>query len=242
VLPLLAGLATGFHVSPALASTPAVRKRWPVRGPLAAVISKGRGREDHVALTFDDGPDAVGTPEILAVLDDLQVKATFFVLGEMVERHAWVLEDLVARGHEIGVHGWDHTNSLRRSGNQIVAGVGRTLELLATHDVHPIHYRPPYGVVTGGTLKAAREHGLRLVLWEAWGYDWAPDATPVSVLARLEPDLSGGCTVLLHDSDCTSSPGSWRTTLGTLRPLITDLRARGLGVGTLADHGLVSAR
>jgi len=242
VLALLAGAAAGFHVSPALASAPPVRRHWPVRGPLAAAVSKGRGRADHVALTFDDGPDVVGTPQILDVLDDLGVHATFFVLGEMVERHPQVLGDLVARGHEVGVHGWDHRNSLRRPGREVVEGVGRTVEQLAGFGVRPAFYRPPYGVVTGGTLRAAREHGLRLVLWESWGYDWEPVATPESVLARLSQGLRGGATVLLHDSDCTSSPGSWRSTLGALRPLVTGLRARGLEVGTLARHGLIAPR
>jgi peptidoglycan/xylan/chitin deacetylase (PgdA/CDA1 family) len=236
VLPLLVApvlLTAAGHAAPALSSVPALRRRWPSRGP----ISVGRGRPTHVALTFDDGPDDPGTPQVLEVLADLDVRATFFVLGEMAQRHPDLVRELHTHGHEVAVHGWDHRNSLRRV--SLAEGVGRTVELVTRlTGERPVHFRPPYGVVTAGALLAARRHGLRTVLWQAWGYDWQPVATAASVLARLAPDLQGGATVLLHDSDCTSSPGSWRSTLGALRPLIADLRSRGLEVGPLSQHGL----
>jgi hypothetical protein len=76
------------------------------------------------------------------------------------------------------------------------------------------------------------------VLWTAWGRDWRAEADAESVIADLSPDLCPGATILLHDSDCTSAPGAWRSALGALPLLAEDLERRGLLVGTLADHAL----
>ncbi|MCU1599647.1 MAG: polysaccharide deacetylase family protein, partial [Frankiales bacterium] len=105
--------------------------------------------------------------------------------------------------------------------------------------VRPEYFRPPYGALTTADLVAARRLGLRTVLWTAWGQDWQRDLTPTYVVDEvLKGDLDGG-TVLLHDSDCTSEPGSWRATLGALPTLVDSFRERGLEVGTVGAHGLL---
>jgi len=137
------------------------------------------------------------------------------------------------------LHGWHHRNSLLVSPRALRASLARALDTVEeAARVRPDLYRPPYGVLSAATAYAARSLGLTTVLWGAWGADWGVTATPASVLRTLAPDLAGGTTVLLHDSDCTSSPGSWRSTLGAVRPLVDGLRARGLTVGALGEHGL----
>jgi peptidoglycan/xylan/chitin deacetylase (PgdA/CDA1 family) len=87
-------------------------------------------------------------------------------------------------------------------------------------------------------LSAAASLGLTPVLWTAWGCDWTAGATPASVLRTVRGSLAGGGTVLLHDSDCTSAPDSWRATLGALPELIDGVRDAGLAFGPLREHGL----
>jgi peptidoglycan/xylan/chitin deacetylase (PgdA/CDA1 family) len=106
----------------------------------------------------------------------------------------------------------------------------------AATGVVPRLYRPPYGVLTGGALLAARQLGLTPVLWSDWGREWTRGATPESVYAALTRDLRGGGTVLLHDSDCTSPPGSAAAALGALPLLLRECERRGLRVGALAEH------
>jgi peptidoglycan/xylan/chitin deacetylase (PgdA/CDA1 family) len=79
---------------------------------------------------------------------------------------------------------------------------------------------------------------LKPVLWTTWGRDWRNDATPESIVDDVQRTLVPGATVLLHDSDCTSSPGSWKATLASLPLLAEHWDAAGLTVGPLADHGL----
>ena len=90
-------------------------------------------------------------------------------------------------------------------------------DLLAELTGQPIRWlRPPYGALSASTLTAARATGLQPVLWTSWGRDWREGATPESVVEDVTATLVPGATVLLHDSDCTSARGSWKSTLAAL--------------------------
>ena len=199
----------------------------------------GVGRRGHVALTFDDGPDAASTPTILDALDALGWTATFFMLGSMVRRDPGVAKDVAAAGHEIAVHGDLHGNMLRRTPWRTQADVTAAFETIAAATgVQPTWFRPPFGIQSAASLQAARRLGMRTVLWTTWGRDWRKEATPESVVADVLRRYVDGGTVLLHDSDCTSYPGSWRSALGALPLLADEFAARALTVGTVGSHGL----
>ncbi|MCO5995557.1 polysaccharide deacetylase family protein [Actinoallomurus rhizosphaericola] len=225
----MAGLAL-VHAAPAASRLTVVRRRLP---GLA-----GEGHRDHVALTFDDGPDPDSTPRFLDELRRLDCRATFFVVGETLARHPDVGRRIVADGHEIAVHGWRHRYTLLTRPGRVTGEIRRAADLVAdVTGVEPVWYRPPYGVLSAEALAAARRRGLRPVLWTAWGRDWTRSASPASVLATLSPDLRGGATILLHDCDDTSAPGAWRSALGALPELVARCRSAGLRVGPLRDHG-----
>ncbi|WP_189885896.1 polysaccharide deacetylase family protein [Streptomyces xantholiticus] len=230
---LAAALAVaGAHIGPAATWLPGVR------GALAPVFD-GRGDPGRVALTFDDGPDPRTTPYFLRALDELSVRATFFVLGSRLAEHPRLGMRMAAEGHELAVHGWRHERPWWPRPWRDVRDLARTAWLITeVGGDRPLWYRPPYGILTGGRWNAARATGLRPVLWTSWGRDWTAVATPDSVRAEVNRTLRGGATVLLHDSDVTSAQGSWRAALGALPRIVADCRARGLSVGRLRDHGL----
>ena len=227
-------LAAG-HAAPALSAVDPLRRR-------ALPRLAGKGRPGHVALTFDDGPDPASTPAFLEALDRLGWRATFFMLGDMATRHPGVAADVAAAGHEIALHGLEHTSHLRRPPARVADDLrrGRDAVTAATGQA-PVWFRPPYGLLSTGTCLAARRLGLRTVLWTAWGRDWTAEATPGSVAAEVARGLGPGGTVLLHDSDCTSAPGAWRSALGALPRLADLFAAHHLSVGPLADHGVAAA-
>jgi len=228
VIARLAGLALAVQTAPALTSLAPVRSLTP---RLA-----GLGDPAHVALTFDDGPDRRSTPAFLDALDSLGVKATFFLLGRMLERDPGLGRELVAAGHELAVHGWAHRPALIRAGMH--ADLGRTKDLISSATgVIPRWYRPPYGILTVSALLAARRHHLTPVLWTTWARDWTASATPESILRTLT--IEPGSTILLHDSDCTSAPDSWKATLRALPAIVARTRAQGLSPGPLGEHGLI---
>jgi peptidoglycan/xylan/chitin deacetylase (PgdA/CDA1 family) len=222
-----------IHVAPALSALAPVRRRW---WPGLA----GVGDPGHVALTFDDGPDPRSTPAFLSMLDKHRVTATFFLLGRMLAAAPGLGRELVAAGHEVALHGWSHRCLVARGPLGTYEDLARGYDAIGEFTGAPPRlYRPPYGVLTPAAIRAARRLGLTPVLWTAWGLDWRAGATAASVLATVRRDLGGGGTVLLHDSDCTSAPGSWRATLGALEPLIDGVRADGLAIGPLREHRMV---
>ncbi|WRZ88396.1 hypothetical protein OHB54_04610 [Streptomyces sp. NBC_01007] len=101
----------------------------------------------------------------------------------------------------------------------------------------PALFRPPYGVMSGPARTATRRLGLTPVLWTCWGEDWTARAAPESVHRTVVTDLYGGGTVLLHDSDCTSAPGAWRSAPGALPRILDTCEQRGYEVGPLREHG-----
>jgi len=191
----------------------------------------------HVALTYDDGPDPISTPHFLRLLDRPRVSATFFVLGKHVGENGSLIAEMSKAGHELGVHGWDHHCWLRKPPGVLADQLRRTRDQVEDLTGVPVRWvRPPYGVMTGRGLLAARRAGLTPALWSAWGRDWNRRATPDSITARVRQGIEPGGTVLLHDSDRTSAPGSWRSTLAGSEVLLDRWQAQGVPVGPLREH------
>jgi peptidoglycan/xylan/chitin deacetylase (PgdA/CDA1 family) len=229
----ITALAAIAHLAPAVSS-------WRQARCLLAPRLSGVGSADHVALTFDDGPDLASTPAFLDVLETLDWRATFFLLGRQVRSAGGLSREIVERGHEVGVHGDQHISHLRRPVSWT------TRDVLAARDViaeatgrPPVWFRPPYGAVAASSLVAARRAGLRTVLWTCWGRDWRADATARSITDTIERARRPGATVLLHDTDVTSSPGSWKATLAALPILAERWALDDVAVGPLGEHGIL---
>lgn len=232
--------AAALAAAPALVAAhaaPVVSAFGPLRNRAMPRLA-GRGRPDHVALTFDDGPDPLSTPHFLRLLAERRVRATFFLLGREAHRSPGLVREIAAAGHEVGVHGWLHRPLLLRGPRATHDDLARARDTVGDlTGERPALFRPPYGVMSTGAHLAARRLGLTPVLWTCWGEDWTARATPRSVHRTVTSDLDGGGTVLLHDSDCTSAPGAWRSALGALPHILDTCEQRGYEVGPLHDHG-----
>ncbi|MDT0467762.1 polysaccharide deacetylase family protein [Streptomyces gibsoniae] len=236
--PALLASAVVLPALAALHAAPVTSTFGPLRNTAMPRLA-GQGRPDHVALTFDDGPDHLATPHFLALLEARGIHATFFLLGSMLARSPGLAKEMAAAGHEIAVHGWHHRPLLVRGPRATYDDLARARDAVA--DVTgrpPTLFRPPYGVMTTAGHLACRRLDLTPTLWTAWGEDWRKRATPRSVEDTVLKDLRGGGTILLHDSDCTSATGSWRTTLRALPRILDTCEARGWQVGPLHEHGV----
>jgi peptidoglycan-N-acetylglucosamine deacetylase len=183
-----------------------------------------------VALTFDDGPHPAGTPAILDILDGEQIKATFFLVGEQVERRPALAAEIAQRGHAIALHAYRHRPQPALSPRAVRADVARGAEAIETATgVSPTLHRPPYGLYSPAGLKEARQRGLQPILWSRWGKDWRRLTTPERIAARAATDLHPGDVILLHDADFYSSKGSHERTAQALTLIVRELKRQEIG-------------
>jgi peptidoglycan/xylan/chitin deacetylase (PgdA/CDA1 family) len=216
--------------------------------PTVSLLPQGRllfpvvwrtGAKDAVALTFDDGPD-LGLEAFLGTLAEYGARATFFVVGEQVERDPGRLGEILVRGHEVAVHCYRHRNHLRLSPRQTVEDMRRAKGTIEEASARTTQlFRPPYGVFNLASWIQAPRMGWERVLWTRWGRDWEVQATPGSIADRIGHPEAGD-VLLLHDSDRYAAPGSWRNTLGALPLVLERLSSLGLQarpVGELLGTG-----
>jgi peptidoglycan/xylan/chitin deacetylase (PgdA/CDA1 family) len=186
-----------------------------------------------VALTFDDGPHPEGTPAVLEVLAGAGARATFFVIGEQVERRPELVARIVAAGHQVALHGYRHRLQLRLSAVQLaddlVRGVAAVQDATGGADTVLRWHRPPYGIYSPAGLRAARERGLAPLLWSRWGKDWRKFTTPARIAGRATRGVAAGDVILLHDADFYSAKGSHRRTVAALELILAELKLRKLG-------------
>jgi peptidoglycan/xylan/chitin deacetylase (PgdA/CDA1 family) len=204
--------------------------------PRSRLVQRGPAGRRQVALTFDDGPDAM-TRDYLDALDELHAKATFFVVGAACEREPELAREYVRRGHQIAGHGWDHTRFSKLSPRALRALLARTAAVLggdglgtararATATARP-WVRPPYGDVDARVLGQLLARGSLIALWSLDSLDYEI-RDPARVAARCAPSLvSPGEVILLHEGQ--------RWTLDALPRIVGDLRGAGYELVTMAE-------
>lgn len=187
-----------------------------------------------VTLTFDDGPHPEGTVAVLEALARYKATAVFFLVGEQVARRPALTREIVAAGHDLGVHGYEHTLLLRRTPWAVRDDLDRAVDVIGdATGIRPAVHRPPYGVYSLAALAEVRRRHWLPLLWSRWGRDWRARATPESVAAEAGARAGHGDVVLLHDADFYSAPGSWRATAAALPRILEDWGERGLETGPL---------
>jgi peptidoglycan/xylan/chitin deacetylase (PgdA/CDA1 family) len=175
----------------------------------------------HVALTFDDGPHPTWTPQVLDILDQYQVKATFFVVGENVERYPNLVAEIQRRGHSVQNHTYTHPDLVTLGNDQIHLEILRTdIELGDAGVSGPNCLRPPYGSYDQRVELLAADQNLQLLLWDVDTRDWSRPGVPAIVDRATQ--AGSGDVVLLHDGG-----GNRSQTVEALPEIITQLDQQG---------------
>jgi peptidoglycan/xylan/chitin deacetylase (PgdA/CDA1 family) len=210
----------------------------PSTGAEPVTIWAGRPSQRAVALTFDDGPSPTFTKEILDLLRRYQAKATFFVLGEKVEKYPGLIKTMVRDGHEVGNHTFDHdrlTKLPQPAWARECKELERTqmdLKILGCPCERQL-MRPPYSDFDDRLISYARHTGRKIVLWGVDSGDWRGlDAQTIAqnVLARVK----NGSIVVLHDSD-EEDQKDRRPTVEALEIILPVLKAQGYRLVTVPE-------
>lgn len=210
------------------AAAPVAAKPGASAGSLRRAYNSVNTNERYVALTFDDGPNPETTIKLLDMLKARGVKATFFVLGSRASQNPAILKRMVAEGHEVANHSWNHPQlpkisraAAEKQVEDTQAAVERAI------GKKPIYIRPPYGAMTPA-LRAHLEqkYGLTFVYWSVDPLDWKnrnANTVREKVLSQVHP----GAIILLHDIH--------PTTVAAVPQMLDTLIARGYKFATTSE-------
>lgn len=202
-------------------------------GPVVALLLVTSGcvryqpDQGTVALTFDDGPHPTWTPQVLDVLDQLQVKATFFVVGDNVRRYPGLVAEIQRRGHSVQNHSYTHADLVTLDNEAVTQEIRRTTaEIQAAGSPGPHCLRPPYGSYDQRIDLLAAAENLELLLWDVDPRDWSRPGVPTIVDRATQ--AGSGDIILFHDGG-----GDRSQTVAALPEIVDVLRERGYGFQTL---------
>ncbi|MFD1426674.1 peptidoglycan/xylan/chitin deacetylase (PgdA/CDA1 family) [Kroppenstedtia sanguinis] len=197
-------------------------KKEEKKADLPVVVYQGPNKKKRVALTFDDGPDRIYTPQILDILKREKVAATFFVVGKEVNRNGDMAQRIVSEGHVIANHTWNHLQLPRQSDKLVDAELIRTVQAVKKATGKEMSLmRPPYGAVKGKEKRIAQT-GHRIINWDVDTNDWRPGRSSQQILATVKEQVVPGSIVLMH-----SGGGNRSATVQALPQIIRDLKQQG---------------
>jgi peptidoglycan/xylan/chitin deacetylase (PgdA/CDA1 family) len=177
-------------------------------GPLFFPSILWRSKDQSIHLTFDDGPHPAATPRVLELLQKFGIRATFFLVGDRVALYPQIAPLILTSGHTIGCHSLSHRSLFLRSLSVQRAEIMKGKAAIETNTGKtPALFRPPYGHFDLSTLRASREGGMRVVLWDVDSQDFGTESD-ADVLKRLTKETRRGSVILLHDNDLTAKRGT----------------------------------
>jgi len=167
---------------------------------LNSQILRNTGVPKQLVLTFDDGPHATYTGELMDVLAKHQIKATFFLVAKQAEKYSQLVDRILAEGHSLGLHSLEHKNALLKGYSYTKEDFRQSMEIMAIHNWPVRFYRAPWGIMNILTMRFVRKYDLRPVCWSVMTEDWSSSATAASIEKKLLQRASDGAIICLHDN------------------------------------------
>lgn len=157
--------------------------------------------EQSLFFTFDDGPCPETTREILAILRQHNIKATFFVVGENILRYPDLMSEIINEGHQIGNHTMHHTDGFKVSTTEYIRDVEQCQRIIETFTTQQVKImRPPHGHIRWSEMFRLRKIGYQIVQWDVIAHDWEADRSIESVVDIVHRYSRPGSIIVLHDS------------------------------------------
>lgn len=207
---------------------------FPGFGFYLPVINRGSSGKRAVAITFDDGPDALTTPPLLKLLLTHQVQATFFITGEKAAAHPELVKEILRQGHSIGNHSYLHSYRLLfKTCSSIVEDLEATQKVLRNLGVRPVAFRPPAGITSPRLGSALSKTGMHLVNFSCRPLDGGNRRLKnlaAKILKHVRPDD----IILLHDGK-PPNEGLIPQWLNEIECLLAGLTAEGFAVLPLSE-------
>lgn len=181
--------------------------------------------DKEIAFTFDDGPDPRYTPQLLDLLKQHKIRATFFVLGEKAKANPEIIRRIVDEGHVIGLHANKHIGAPFRSYRALKDDFHSSLNILKDMGVRIHLYRPPWGLVNMVSRKFIREYKFAPILWSIHASDWSRYCKEEHIEKVLTQKVRSGDIILLHDG--RGAKEAPQRTINALKNAIPQMKKQG---------------
>ena len=158
-------------------------------------VWRNENSQKKIWLTFDDGPDPITTPFILKTLQKENVRATFFLVGEQIEKNPQLLKDIIKNGHVIANHSYSHKNGWATNKLNYVKDVEKCQKYMPKN----ILFRPPYGKITLSQSSVLKKK-YKIILWDILSYDFSSKISPQKVKRNIINNTDTGSIIVLHNN------------------------------------------
>jgi peptidoglycan/xylan/chitin deacetylase (PgdA/CDA1 family) len=159
---------------------------------------------NSVFLTFDDGPIPEVTPWVLDELKKHNAKATFFCIGENVQKHPEVFQRILYEGHSVGNHTFNHLNGWKTATSEYIENIEKAKKQMHNSEFKiqnsRLLFRPPYGKITSKQAKTLQKKGFKIVMWDIISYDYDTNVSEEKCLQNVLKNIRSGSVVVFHDS------------------------------------------
>ncbi|SHF85289.1 Peptidoglycan/xylan/chitin deacetylase, PgdA/CDA1 family [Flavobacterium segetis] len=180
-----------------------IKTHWIVKKLFHNYIWDVSNENKTVYLTFDDGPIPGVTPWVINQLEKYNVKATFFCIGDNIYKHPELFEELIADGHSIGNHTFNHLDAWKTQKFEYLDNIKKCEEIIflnsKTANKSKI-FRPPYGKIKRSQSKAIRNLGYKIVMWDILSADFDQKISKEECLANVLLNIESGSIIVFHDS------------------------------------------
>jgi len=153
----------------------------------------------EIFLTFDDGPHPEITPRVLEILDEYDAKATFFCVGENVEKYPETYTSILQKGHRCGNHSYNHLNGWKTNNEQYFENIKQCGQLIESN-----LFRPPYGRIKPSQIKVLKQK-FKIIMWSVVSFDFSKNTSPAQCLDNAIRFAKAGSIVVFHDSEKAST-------------------------------------
>lgn len=152
--------------------------------------------EQVIYLTFDDGPIPLVTDFVLDCLKDYGARASFFCIGDNIQKHPRIFERILSENHQVGNHTFNHLNGWKSDNFEYLQNVKKCQKLLPDHRL----FRPPYGRIKRSQGSELQQEGFQIIMWDVLTGDFSPEISPELCLKKTIRYTENGSIVVMHDS------------------------------------------
>lgn len=187
-----------------------------------SVIWRQKNYQNNIWLTFDDGPTPKVTPFILNTLKEENVKATFFLVGEQIERQADLYNQIISDGHVIANHSYSHINSWKSNNLDYLNDIEKCQKLMPKNKL----FRPPYGKISALQIRRLKKK-YKIILWDVLSWDFSLSIAPSKVKRNVMKNTKQGSIIVFHNNQ-----KSFQNLTSILKETIQELKQKGFSFST----------